>query len=148
MVRDKLEDDVGYRVVLMLGIRILLVMSVLCGCARKVYVPVEKTVMRTDTLRENLQRVDSVILRDSVSVMQRGDTVYYTRWRERVRVCELTDTVYKATTDSVRCPVPYPVERKLTKWERVKMSIGGWALVSLMIMAALAVIWLIKMRGG
>jgi hypothetical protein len=32
-----------------------------------------------------------------------------------------TDTVIK--TDSIQ--VPYPVERKLTKWEKIKMDAGG-----------------------
>jgi len=27
--------------------------------------------------------------------------------------------------DSVQ--VPYPVERKLTRWESMKMELGGWA---------------------
>jgi hypothetical protein len=35
-----------------------------------------------------------------------------------------TDTVIK--TDSIQ--VPYPVERKLSKWEQVKMDIGGIAM--------------------
>ncbi len=149
MGRDRYYDSGRYagcvRFVVM--VVILPVLCVLCGCTRKVYVPVERVVVRSDTLRENLVRVDSVMERDSVVVMQRGDTVYSTRWRERVRVRELRDTVYKVLRDSVRCPVPYPVERKLTSWERAKMSIGGPVAVIVVIVAAIVVIRLLRARG-
>lgn len=41
------------------------------GCSRKVYVPVESVVSRTDTIYSAKVRVDSVIMRDSVAVFQK-----------------------------------------------------------------------------
>lgn len=114
------------------------------GCAHKVYVPVESAVSRTDTIYSAKVRVDSVILRDSVAVFQKGDTVLITKYRDRYRVKELTDTVYQSAIDSVKISVPYPVERELSRWERTKMDFGGMAIGALVIALCVAVAWLIK----
>ena len=128
----------------------LLAMAVLMlsgGCTRKVYVPTEHIVYSTDTVYEAVLRVDSVIQRDSVAVVQKGDTVLITRYRDRYRVKERTDTVYKAKTDSVRVREPYPVERELTKWEQTKMDFGGMAIGGLIAVGVAAVIvWIIKRK--
>lgn len=114
------------------------------GCSRKVYVPVESVVSRTDTIYSAKVRVDSVIMRDSVAVFQKGDTVLITKYRDRYRVKELTDTVYQSAIDSVKVSVPYPVERELSRWERTKMDFGGMAIGALVIALCAAVAWLIK----
>lgn len=114
------------------------------GCSRKVYVPVESAVSRTDTIYSAKVRVDSVIMRDSVAVFQKGDTVTITKYRDRYRVKELTDTVYQSAIDSVKVSVPYPVERELSRWERTKMDFGGMAIGVLVIALCVAVAWLIK----
>lgn len=98
------------------------------GCSRKVYVPVESTVSRTDTVYSAKVRVDSVIIRDSVSVFQKGDTVMITKYRDRYRVKELTDTVYQSAIDSVKVSVPYPVEKALTPWESFRLQ-SFWYLI-------------------
>lgn len=98
------------------------------GCARKVYVPVESTVSRTDTVYSAKVRVDSVIMRDSVAVFQKGDTVMITKYRDRYRVKELTDTVYQSSIDSVKVSVPYPVEKTLTPWESFRLQ-SFWYLI-------------------
>lgn len=114
------------------------------GCSRKVYVPVESTVSRTDTIYSAKARIDSVIMRDSMAVFQKGDTVLITKYRDRYRVKELTDTVYQSAIDSVKVSVPYPVERELSRWERTKMDFGGMAIGALVIALCVAVAWLIK----
>lgn len=98
------------------------------GCARKVYAPVESTVSRTDTVYSAKVRVDSVIMRDSVAVFQKGDTVMITKYRDRYRVKELTDTVYQSAIDSVKVSVPYPVEKTLTSWESFRLQ-SFWYLI-------------------
>jgi len=98
------------------------------GCSRKVYVPVENSVSRTDTVYSAKVRVDSVIIRDSVSVFQKGDTVLITKYRDRYRVKELTDTVYQSAIDSVKVSVPYPVEKALTPWESFRLQ-SFWYLI-------------------
>ena len=109
---------------------------------RTVYVPTERIMERTDTVYSANVRVDSVIFRDSVAVMQRGDTVIMTKYRDRFKYRERIDTLYQTCTDSVQVRVPYPVERKLTAWEKTKMEAGGWAIGGL-IVAVIAVVWLV-----
>lgn len=132
---------------IVLMIVILLALALSGGCTRKVYVPTEHIVCNTDTVYEAVLRVDSVIQRDSVAVIQKGDTVLITKWRDRYRVKEHTDTVYKAKTDSVRVREPYPVERELTKWEQTKQDVGGMAMGALGVaVLAAAVMWVVKRK--
>lgn len=128
---------------------LIVALVALCSCTRKIYVPVENTVMRTDTVYSAKLRVDSVIFRDSVAVIQKGDTVFLTRYRDRYRVREHTDTVYQSVIDSVKVSVPYPVERELTRWEKVKMNAGGFAIgagTALLVAVIALLIWLIKIK--
>lgn len=125
------------------------VAGILCGCTRQIYVPVESVSVRTDTVYSAKVRVDSVIFRDSVTVIQRDDTVFLTKYRDRYRVREHTDTVYQSATDSVKVEVPMPVERELTRWEQVKMDAGGIAIgagVALLVALIALVIWLVRVR--
>lgn len=148
-VRDKRFVSTYDALVTWLALMLLAMAALLLsgGCTRKVYVPTEHIVYSTDTVYEAVLRVDSVIQRDSVAVVQKGDTVLITRYRDRYRVKERTDTVYKAKTDSVRVREPYPVERELTKWEQTKMDFGGIFLGGLCAVAVLAVaVWIIKRK--
>ena len=46
-----------------------------------------------------------------------------------------TDTILK--TDSIQ--VPYPVEKRLTRWQTLKMELGGWALGVIIVFALVIV---------
>lgn len=123
------------------------VITALCSCTRKVYVPTEtvRTEYR-DKVVESLL-VDTVSLRDSVSVYVNGDTVRITKFRDRwrTRIVERHDTCTVTKTDSVQVPVQ--VERKLTKWEQTKMDFGGMAIGGFCAVAVLAVaVWIIKRK--
>ena len=50
-----------------------------------------------------------------------------------------TDTILK--TDSIQ--VPYPVEKRLTRWQTLKMELGGWALGFMIVFALVIVGWMI-----
>ena len=106
-----------------------------------------RIVERHDTLREIVERVDSVFVRDSVSVMQRGDTIikerwrveYRDRWRDREKevIVERTDTIVK-----MQC---VEVEKRLTGWQRFKQRVGGVAVVLLGVMGGL-LLWDVRRR--
>lgn len=117
-----------------------LLAAVLCGCTRTVYEPVETVRTEKDVVTRWL--TDTVIQNDTRFIFVKGDTVidWRDRWRERIN--EVHDTVYVERTDSV--PVPYPVERELSRWERVKVDYGGFALGLAGSVLAVAVIWLAK----
>ena len=96
------------------------------------YVPVE--TVRTDTVFHSSASSDTTWLRDSihVEIHAKSDTVFVTKYKEHVRWRDRTrtDTVYATRTDSVA--VPYPVERKLTRWEQVRLDFGGAAIVAVL----------------
>lgn len=112
---------------LLLGLAALL-MSAVCSCRTVRYVPVE--TVRTDSLYFNTVSTDSVYVKDSVLVVK-GDTVTEYRWRYVYKYKDRTDTVYVSRTDSVQ--VPYPVEKELSRWQRFKMDIGGYALAAVVV---------------
>lgn len=105
---------------------------------------------------------DSLIDRtkETVVLKENGDTarhdkervVYVASHREKelehmVQQQDSTIKSLRLLLESVKSdsiPVPYPVERKLTKWEQTKMDFGGFALGAVGAVVCVAVIWLIK----
>ena len=88
-----------------------------CEC-RTEYVPIES--VRYDSLMiEKLMR-DSVFVRDSVYLKEKGDTVYKYKDRFVYVYKNRVDTFYMEKIREVEVPVP--VERKLSWWERVKIE--------------------------
>lgn len=116
----------------------------LCGCKATEYVPVESVVLRTDTVYSAKFRVDSVIMRDSVLVFQKGDTLIVSKVRDRWRDRVVRDTVYRSAIDTVRVREPYPVEKELTRWQRARLDLGTVALGGIIVALCVAVAWLIK----
>lgn len=102
----------------------LLIMGLsLCtaSCSRKVYVPVESVRIEKDsTVRSSFVR-DSIIIRDSVLVLQRGDTVFKESWRIRERMAIARDTLYSERCDTVVRPVIVEVEKKGTAKNKAAM---------------------------
>lgn len=95
----------------------------LCGC-RTEYVPIE-SVRYDSVMIEKLMR-DSVFVRDSVYVREKGDTVFVGKDRYVYVYKNRIDTFYVERYRDVEVPVP--VERKLTWWERVKLEYAEWVL--------------------
>lgn len=149
----------------LLGLIACAIISMLCGCRSTKYVPVgsmrteykDRVVMRHDTVRDSVRTFNNTYKHDSMAVMMRGDTVFVDRWHT-LRLIKWEKATHQSNTvagdsassvrvDSVR--VPYPVERKLTKWERVKMDFGTAAIViaALAIMAGMVLaVWWIRKR--
>lgn len=115
-----------------------------CKTVRLVPVPEYHTLYKTRVDTE--QRWDSVYFRDSVYIATKGDTVYLTKthWRERFRNVYHTKTDTIMQRDSIR--VPYPVEKQLTKWQRWKMDVGGWAMGVAAVLVILFVVRLFNIR--
>ncbi len=90
---------------------------------RTQYIPVESVRIEYKT-RDSI-RYDSIYQRDSIYTLVKGDTVYQYRYKYLYRylTTNRTDTILK--NDSIR--VPYPVEKKLNRWQSLKMELGGWA---------------------
>ena len=89
----------------------------LCGC-RTEYIPVE-SVRYDSVMIEKLMR-DSVFVRDSVYLKEKGDTIYKYKDRFVYVYKNRVDTFFAEKIREIEVPVP--VERKLTWWEVVKME--------------------------
>lgn len=121
------------------GVLVCILVSLFVGCKSIRYIPVE--TVTTDSIYVDRYLRDSIYQRDSVFVNQWmvGDTVYQDKviwkyvYRDKVRY----DTVSILRSDSVR--VPYPVEHKLTKWEEVRLTVGGWAIAFIIIVILIVV---------
>lgn len=114
----------------------------LLGC--KPYKVAQRDTVVRDSLYITQRMIDRVLIRDSVFERHVHDTIYRYRERETVRYLSLRDTLYIERRDSVS--VPYPVERKLTKWEAARMRMGDILLVSVNIVLIYVVIWMIRRR--
>jgi len=123
---------VGFLIVFLLG-----------GCKSKQYITVPEYhteyIVRTDTFA----KVDSVYLKDSVFVYQRGDSVYHTKVTYRDRY----HNIYKVKQDTIikqdSVSVPYPVQRTLTKNEQRLMDIGRASIICILLALVLGVSTLI-----
>lgn len=89
----------------------------LCGC-RTEYVPIE-SVRYDSVMIEKLMR-DSVFVRDSVYLQEKGDTIYKYKDRFVYVYKNRVDTFFAEKIREIEVPVQ--VERKLSWWERVKLE--------------------------
>lgn len=137
------------------------------GCARKVYVPMEsETIIQT----RYVERIDTVevevevpaqsasnVTTDTASHLE-TDVAESDAWLDSLgRLHHTLDNkpgklpaqvpVKSHERDSIVWrdrPMPYPVERELSRWEAIKMDFGGVALGAVAAVICVAVVWLIK----
>ena len=103
---------------------ILMVSLLLTGCKTIKYYPLE--TVRHDTVYIQSVKLDSILVKDSIHITEKGDTVTEFRLKYIYKYKDRTDTLYLSRTDTVS--VPYPVEKELTKWQSVKVDYGGWTI--------------------
>nr|DAH02475.1 MAG TPA: hypothetical protein [Caudoviricetes sp.]DAV03536.1 MAG TPA: hypothetical protein [Caudoviricetes sp.] len=112
---------------------------VICSCRTVKYVPVE--TIKVDTTYINKLQRDSIYLLDSVYIKEKGDTVFIEKYKYLYRDKLVRDTLYIAKTDSIQ--VPYPVEKVLTRWQQLKLELGGWALGIIIMVSLVFIIWIV-----
>lgn len=125
-------------------IMIVFLTSGICftSCRSIKYVPVE--TIRTEYRNRDSIRVDSIYNQDSIYILIKGDTIYQYRYKYlyKYQFLNKTDTVIK--TDSVQ--VPYPVEKCLSRWETIKMELGGWGFGIIILLVICLLFKFIKYR--
>lgn len=104
--------------------------------------PVE--TVRTDSIYINQVQRDSIYRRDSIYIRDKGDTVWVEKYKYLFVDKLRHDTLYLNRTDSIR--VPYPVEKELTRWQQMKLELGGWAF-GIIITAALIIVGLLVYKS-
>lgn len=93
------------------------------SCKSVKYIPIEKT--RTEYKTREVTQHDSIFQKDSIYMLIKGDTIHKTevKYKFRNTTVHKIDTIFK--TDSI--PIPYPTQKQLTKWQSIKIELGGWA---------------------
>lgn len=148
------------------------------SCSHRVYVPVQSIrtdtiyMSRKDSVhikdslitRQVINIRDSIAIHDSVVIVkdEQGNIKekLIVRYRDRWHATQDNLTLqrllahYKASNDILRATrkerieVPVPVERKLSRWEKLKMDVGGWAIgaMSTVLLGVIGyiVVWLLK----
>ena len=114
----------------LLGI-ILMFTLLLSGCKTTEYIKVPVETIRT----EYKVQKDSIYLHDSINVYTetKGDTVYITKLKYKIKETFKTDTVLKRDSIPVIVEVEKVVEvNKLHSWQKTLMWLGGVGLLVLL----------------
>ncbi|MBF1533834.1 MAG: hypothetical protein HXN98_08785 [Prevotella salivae] len=119
-----------------------IIVMMLHGCRTKqIVVPEYHSVIVNH--HDTLTRHDSIYQREFVDRYIKGDTIYLTRTKVDYRYRTLFRTRWRDSlrVDSITKIKEVPA--KLTRWQKVKQDIGGWAMVALSGAILVAVVWLI-----
>lgn len=138
---------------------LLFVLITLTGCKTVRYVPVPEyhtlyktrvdTVQRWDSVRDvqwmTVREVDSAQLA-ALGIQLKGLKNALLIERNKLLQQMSNEKTHKVDTvmqrDSI--PVPYPVEKPLTKWQQWKMDMGGWAMGVAAVLVILVIIKVTK----
>lgn len=121
---------------------IILLMLAICltSCRSIKYVPVE--TVKTEYKTRDSIRFDSIYEHDSIFLVVKGDTVYKEKYRYKYRYLTINKTDTVMLTDSVQ--IPYPVEKQLTRWQQMKIELGGWAVGVIVILSIVLMLKLFR----
>lgn len=108
-------------------------MGAMGSCSRKVTVPVERVEVVRDTVRITARETDSRVIRDSVFLSVKGDTVVKESWRWRERERVVRDTLERIIY--VNEKMRDEVRQERAPWRKN----AGW-LVAGVILAAIVVV--------
>ncbi len=144
---------------------IILLMSTICSCRSVKYVPVESSVdsIVVEKLVEVQLPPDSATIRALLECDENGKVVL--SWLDiansknaqaqlaidslgnlLAKMRTKPDTIYKPSkevTVTKEVKVPYPVEKELTRWQKMKLELGGWAFGIIIAFALIIVGWMI-----
>ena len=116
------------------------ILYMMASC-RTEYIPIES--VRYDSVFFAKMIKDTTFVKDSVFVRQKGDTVFKDKFLVIYKKVLLRDTMLTVRKDSI--PVPFPVERKLTRWEQVKVDFGGYVIITMLLWIPFYILrWIIR----
>ena len=142
--------------VIMMGVALF---SVSC---KTEYIPVETSHTEHHWHTDSIKEVDSVIHErhttimqlDSVAMAQYGIQLKNAERAWLVKSWELERQIENlqrltAIRDTARdtIQVPYPVEKKLTKWQQAKVDWGGWAMLGVLVVIILFLFIIPRWKG-
>ena len=128
--------------------------SLFVGCKSVEYVPVESSHTEHHWHTDSVKQVDSIYHEKETTIMQldsaemakygiqlkNAERAWLVKSWELERQIEALQRL-TAERDTVHdsIPVPYPVEKRLTKWQQAKVDWGGWALFVLIVLVVIAI---------
>ena len=119
---------------------ILLTSAIWFSSCRSIrHIPIE--TVKHDSIYISKILHDSIYQRDSIYVDRKGDTVLIYKDRYLYKYKNLIDTMYINRIDSIQ--IPYSVEKQLTRWQSVKMELGGWIFGVIKLFALFFVGWMV-----
>ena len=112
----------------------------LSSCRSIQYVPVD-TIKTEYKYIDRIQH-DSIYQKDSVMYYVKGDTVFVDKYKYLYKYLFINKVDSFVMVDSIQ--VPYPVEKQLTRWQSIKMELGGWAFGVIFIIVLIIMVRIIK----
>lgn len=103
------------------------------ACKTVEYVPVVKTEVE---YRDRIEK-DTLVVKDSVYIHQKGDTVYQEKYKYIYKEHTKVDTAYIYSCDTIT--KVQTVEKQLTSWQETKMKVGGWCMGILILLVVCAI---------
>ena len=127
------------------------------------YIPVETSHTEHHWHTDSIIQKDSVVKESMTTVMQldsaamakygiqlkNAERAWLVKSWELERQIEQLQKL-SAIRDTVRdtIQVPYPVEKKLSKWQQTKVDWGGWAILAADVMIILFFVFALRRRGN
>lgn len=119
---------------------LVFIIFMLASC-RTEYIPIES--VRYDSIYFAKLQKENIYIQDSIYIKEKGDTVFVDKFKYIYKYVNIQDTCFIEKTDSVL--IPYPIERKLTWWERKTQNLGDWIVEIIIIFILYRLLgWLIK----
>ena len=122
-------------------IALVVLALVCCSCKTKYITQTEYKevpVVMHDTIAQNILRIDTTIVKDSVYFAIKGDTIYKERYNTKWRIKVAHDTINKVVEKPVevlRTSIKTETKEvnRLYWWQKVLMIIGGASLMYLFV---------------
>lgn len=135
-MRDRVKEGQMWLLLIIVGWLVLC----LCSCKQIEYVPYK--VETKDSIYLNKYIRDSIYVTTEKETVVKNDTIYVTKTQYKYKERLLTDTMYVEKIDSIQ--VPYPVEKKLSKWQQTCVNYGGEAIVMCIVLIVGLVIMIVR----
>lgn len=110
--------------------------------------PIVHEVYKVNTVR------DTVWNKDSVFIIQRGDTIYNTSIREFHHYTHTTDTIHSNDTITkvvvqpvekiIREKVEVEVEKKISNWQKFRMTLGDFAMMAIAVLLGVGIVYFVR----
>lgn len=138
----------------LIGVLLLMILSavIMPSCTTTKHTTSESYIERTDTIRLTQRdtirvieaRTDSVVVRDSVFTLIKGDTILVKEYHWRDRISDAISDKYQSKTDTCwreRTRIEYKtktieIERKLSWWQKALQGLGAVVLICFVAMVA------------